>query len=282
MNIISIRTVLLAIELGSLSAAGVQLGVPASTISRRVKELETELGRRLIVRSGRGVRPAEEAKDTLLKLRNVILVVDDCYAPESSITRLRVTAPLEMTVSLLPKAIPKFLKNFPDVVIELLGDDRITGLIEADFDLAIRTGTLNDPNLIGKRLRTSSFVLVASPSLAKKITSVQVLASTPILEISGPPSGISGHWKGEPFNAHPPVLAKLNTFTAALPCLFAGLAYAQMPPHLVQEFLDSGRLTEVSQAKLDDIPIHALYPKRHRNQEIISAFIMEIEALFET
>ena len=62
MNIISIRTVLLAIELGSLSAAGVQLGVPASTISRRVKELETELGRRLIVRSGRGVRPAEEQK----------------------------------------------------------------------------------------------------------------------------------------------------------------------------------------------------------------------------
>ena len=148
--------------------------------------------------------------------------VDDCYAPESSITRLRVTAPLEMTVSLLPKAIPKFLKNFPDVVIALLGDDRITGLIEADFDLAIRTGTLNDPNLIGKRLRTSSFVLVASPSLAKKITSVQVLASTPILEISQENCiGISGHWKGEPFNAHPPVLAKLNTFTAALPCLFA-------------------------------------------------------------
>lgn len=281
MNITTIRTVLLAIELGSLSAAGAQLGVPASTISRRVKDLETELGRRLIVRSGRGVRPAEEAKDTLLKLRDVVLAVDDCYAPESSITRLRVTAPLEMTISLLPKAIPNFQKSFPDVVIELLGSDRITGLIESDFDLAIRTGSLNDPNLIGKQLPEGGLVLAASPLLAKRITSVQVLASTPIIEVTGPPPGISGHWQEEPFNVRPPVLARVNTFTAALPCLLAGLAYAQLPPYLLQEFLGSGSLTKISQAKLAHIPIHALYPKRHRNQAIIRAFILEVEALFK-
>ena len=281
MNITTIRTVLLAIELGSLSAAGAQLGVPASTISRRVKDLETELGRRLIVRSGRGVRPAEEAKDTLLKLRDVVLAVDDCYAPESSITRLRVTAPLEMTISLLPKAIPNFQKSFPDVVIELLGSDRITGLIESDFDLAIRTGSLNDPNLIGKQLPEGGLVLAASPLLAKRITSVQVLASTPIIEVTGPPPGISGHWQEEPFNVRPPVLARVNTFTAALPCLLAGLAYAQLPPYLLQEFLGSGSLTKISQAKLEHIPIHALYPKRHRNQAIIRAFILEVEALFK-
>ncbi len=279
MNIVTIRTVLLAIELGSFSAAGAQLGVPASTISRRVKELEAELGRRLVVRGGRGVRPAQEAHETLLKLRGAILALDDCYAPDSAMTRLRVTAPLEMTISLLPKAIPRFQKRFPETVVELVGDDRLLGLIESDFDLAIRTGVINDPNLIGKQLTTSSFVLVSSPTLVNTITSPQGLSSTPVIEFFGMSSGVSGHWEGTPFDVKPPVLARLNTFTAALPCLFAGLAYARMPPHLVQEFIDSGDLAKVPQAKLSDVPVHALYPKRHRNKAIIRAFIEETETL---
>ena len=280
MNIVNIRTTLMALELGSFSAAGSQLGVPVSTVSRRVKELETELGRRLVVRGGRGVRPVEEAHDTLLKLRDAMLAFDDCYAEESSMTRIRVTSTLEMAVSLLPKAIPGFNKKFPDVVIELLGEDRKTGLIEADFDLAIRTGALDDLNLIAKPLAMGGFVLVASPKLAARLTSVQDLASVPMLEVSGPGPGLSGHFNGEPFELNPPVLARLNSFTASIPCLLAGSAYGQVPQHVVRKHLDSGELVKVPRVKLPELPIHALYPKRHRNESIMKAFIAELEALF--
>ncbi len=279
MNTLSIRTTLLALELGSLSAAAAQMGVPVSTVSRRARELESELGRRLIVRSGRGVRPAEEAADALMKLRDALLLLDDCHATEPAITRLRVTATLEMTISLLPRAIPRFQERYPDVVIELLGEDRITGLIEADFDLAIRAGALNDPNLIGKPLPNGGFILVATPKLAKTITSIEQLASTPMIEISGPPPGLTGHWDVESFNLRPPVLARVNTFTGALPCLLDGLAYAQMPRHLVRDYLKSKQLIEIQDANLNEIPIHALYPKRHRNQAIIKAFIEEVDGL---
>lgn len=278
MNIDSIRSLLLAIELGSLSATGAQLGVPPSTISRRVKELEADLGTRLLVRSGRGVHPAEEAHDTILRLREVLLAVEACHAPRAGLTRLRVTAPLEMTISLLPNIIPAFQKSFPDIVVELQGDDRLVGLIEADFDLAIRTGPLEDSNLIGREISSDGMVLVASPKLVAKITSLKMLTSTPIIEVSGPPPGISGHWKGKPFDAYSPVAIRLNTFTAAIPSLLAGAGYAQIPTYLVNSYIASGLLTQITQVQLLKRGVSVLYPQRHRNQRGIDAFISAVEA----
>ena len=276
LNILAIRSVLLAVELGSLSAAGAQQGVPPSTISRRVKELEAELGRRLLVRSGRGVSPAEEAQDTFRQLRNVLQAVDDCYAPPAEMTSLRVTAPSEMTISLLAGIIPAFHKEFPDVVIYLRGSDQVVGMIEADFDLAIRTGTLEDSNLIRKKLNSGGLVLVAAPKLRKRITSLEALIKAPFIEVIGPPD-ISGSWKGESFRIRSPVIASLDTFTAAFPALYEGLGYAQMPFYLVQDAIASGRLSVITQVQLTQREIHALYPKRHRNQRAISAFIREVE-----
>lgn len=281
MNITNIRSTLLAIELGSLSAAAKQLAVPVSTVSRRVKELESELGTRIIVRSGRGIQLADEAADTLAKLRNVILAVDDCYDQKAPISRLRVTSTLELTVSLLPRVIPAFHSQYPDVVVELLGDDRITGLIESDFDLAIRAGALNDPNLIGKSLATGGFILVATPALAATITGVEALASTPTVEVSGPSAGLTGLFDGAPFSVRPPVIARVNSFSGSLPCLLAGLACGKVPPHLVQEYLASGQLVNISRVELEHIPVHALYPKRHRNRAMIKAFIAEVDSLFQ-
>jgi len=277
LKITAIRTVFLALDLGSISAAGARLGVPPSTISRRIKEVESDLGRRLIIRGGRGVSAADEAIDVLLKLRDVLQTVDDCYTAASAQTKLRVTAPLEMTISLLPGLIPAFQNEFPNVFIELIGNNQIVGLVETDFDLAIRTGPLSDTSLIAKKLPKGGFKLVAAPSMVEKIEDVNDLASTLFLQIVGPPLGLSGQWKGEPFNITPPLLAKLNTFTAALPSLLAGLAYAQMPQHLVKEHLETEALVEFSQVRLNAIPVHALYPKRHRGKDAIAAFIKLVD-----
>lgn len=278
MNIHAIRTVFLALETGSLSAAAAQLGVPPSTVSRRIKELEADLGRRLIVRGGRGVSAAEEAKDILSKLKDVLLAVDDCYVEPSSITRLRVAATLEMSVSLLPDLIPGFLAQYPNTFIELVGDDQFVGLIEADFDLAIRTGPLKDSSLIARRLRSDGLVLVAAPSLAQRLNKIEDLASTPFVQMAGRSPGVSGHWKGEPFNITPPLLARLMTFTATVPCLVAGLAYGEMPLHIAKGHIKAGQLVRLSDCKLHDVPVHALYPRHHRNQQAITAFVDQVEA----
>ncbi len=273
MNIEAIRSLLLSAELGSFSAVSEQLGVPTSTISRRVSELEADLGRKLLVRTGRGVRTAAEAGETMARLRDVLLAVQACYTPPADLTRLRVTATTEMSISLLPGLLPAFCSEFPDVVVEIRGENRTLGLIEEDFDLAIRTGTLSDSSYLAHKLPLDRFLVVATPAMAAKIRNVKQLASAATVEVAGPPPGLSGRWRGKLFSVRSPAVAKFDTFTAALPLVLAGQAYAAVPPHVVRDFLADGRLAEITAVRLDEVPLHALYPRRHRQQRALSAFI---------
>lgn len=273
MNIEAIRSLLLTVESGSFSAASEQLGVPPSTVSRRVSELEGDLGQTILVRTGRGVRLVDEATPTLLRLRDVLLAVDACYLPPAPMTRLRVTTTVEMSVSLLPGLLPAFREEFPEVVVEIRGKDRALGLIEEDFDLAVRAGVLSDSTYLSRKLPSNAFVVVAAPAMAAKIRSPSGLASTPVVEIAGPPPELSGHWKRKPFRVRSPAVARLDTFTAALPIVLAGQAYVATPPHVVADLLACGRLVQISSAKLDAVTLHALYPRRHREQRPLATFI---------
>lgn len=273
MNIEAIRSLLLTVEYGSFSAASEQLGVPPSTVSRRVSELEGDLGRTILVRTGRGVRLADDASRTMTRLRDVLLAVDACHLQPAPMTRLRVTSTVEMSVSLLPGLLPAFCEEFPEVTVEIRGKNRALGLIEEDFDLAFRAGVLADSSYLSRTLPSNAFLVVAAPAMAAKIQSPEGLASARVVEIAGPPSELSGRWKGKPFRIRSPSIARLDTFTAALPIVLAGHAYVATPPHVVADLLACGRLVEISPAKLDAVALHALYARRHREQRALGAFI---------
>lgn len=277
MNINAVRTVLLALETGSLSAAGLKLGVPPSTISRRIKELEADLGQRLIVRGGRGISAVEQAQDTLLKLKEVVRAVDDCYIDKASRNRLRVTATLEMSISILPEVTAKFQEQFPETVVEIVGDDNLLGLVEADFDLAIRAGPLKESNLVARKLRSGGLLLAAAPDLANEIENVRDLEKAAFAHMTGRSLGLSGQFKGQPFNVTPRAKVSANTFTALLPSVIAGLAYAEMPGHIANPLIERGTLVQLSQFELDTVPLHALYPKHHKNEPAINALIDLVE-----
>ncbi len=281
MNIEAIRSLILAVELGSFSAAGEQMGVPPSTISRRVSELEADLRRNILVRTGRGVRVAEEAKETLARLRDVLHTVNACYTPAPTLRRLRVTAPVEMSTTLLPAILPGFRRAFPHVVVELRGHNRALGLVEEDFDLAIRAGVLADSSYIARKLPRGRFVVVAAPNLATRVKSIEGLAATSTVDVTGPSPDLNGRWKGKAFSIRSPSIAKVDSFTAALPLVLAGEAYAAMPMHVVHHLIDDGRLTEITAVQLNEVPLHALYPRRHREQGAVSAFIDAVAASLE-
>ena len=273
MNIDAIRALLLAAELGSFSAASKQLGVPPSTVSRKVSELEKDLGRPVLVRSGRGVTVASEAQDTFAQLREVLLAVEACYQLPAPLKYLRVTSPVEMGFSLLPSLLPEFRAAFPEVVVEIRGESRVLGIVEEGFDLAIRAGKLGDSNCLFRRFSPNPFFAVASPAVAENIRSVEQLAVVPTIEAAGPTPGLIGRWNGEPFSIRSPSVAKFDSFSAAIPLILAGHAYAAMPLHVVRDHLTEGRLKRIPEVELDAPPLHAVYPQRHRHQSAISSFI---------
>ncbi len=273
MKIDAIRALLLAAELGSFSAAGKQLGVPPSTVSRKVSELEKDLGRPVLVRTGRGVTVAPEARDALARLRDVLSAVEACYHLPTPLKHLRVTAPVEMGISLLPSLLPEFRTAFPDVVVEVRGENRALGIVEESFDLAIRAGKLSDSNFLFRTLPPHPFVVVATPAVAESIRTLEQLAAVPTIEVAGPPTGLIGRWKGEPFSLRPPSVAKVDSFSAAIPLVLAGHAYAAMPLHVIRDHLTEGRIKRIPEVELNAPPLHAVYPRRHRHQLALTSFI---------
>lgn len=273
MNIEAVRSLLMALDLGSLSAAASRLRVPPSTVSRRVLEIEADVGHPLVVRTARGIRPVPQAQASISRLRDVLHAVDACYSQPSPLRRLRVTAPTEMAISLLPALLPAFRSSFPEVVVELQGDDRMVGLVEGDFDLALRTGSVSDTSYLSRRIPSAAFVVVAVPELAGRIHRIEDLAAAPTVEVAGPPPGLVGRWSDGPFRIRSPAVARVDSFTAALPLVLAGDAYLAAPPHLVREHIATGRVVALEPVELDAVPVHALYPRRHRGQAAVMAFI---------
>ena len=169
MDRLDAMSVLLAVvEAGSLSGAGRKLGLPLSTVSRKVGDLETHLGARLLVRSNRKVSLTDAGRSYTAASKRILAEVSDAEraaAGEYSSVRgeLVITAPVVFgRLHVLP-VVAAFLQANPEITIRLVLADRIVHLVEDHVDLALRIGTLPDSSLSAVRLGAIRRVVCASP-----------------------------------------------------------------------------------------------------------------------
>lgn len=164
----AMRTLVAAVDSGSLSAASRTLKVPLPTISRRVSDLEAYLGSQLVVRTSRklllteaGVAYVAAARRALEELAEAERAASGEYrAPRGE---LLVTAPIAFGVLHLVSIIHDFLATYPDVTVRLVLFDRVIDLIESKIDIAVRIGHLPDSNLVARHVGEIQWVVCASP-----------------------------------------------------------------------------------------------------------------------
>jgi DNA-binding transcriptional LysR family regulator len=158
------------VEAGSFSRAADRLGLPKSTVSRRVAALERTLGERLLQRTTRQFRLTELGEGVLEHARELAGEVDGVVAlvshrQQQPTGRLRVTMPGDLAIQVLAGAIADFVREFPGVVLELDLSPRRVDLIAEGFDLAIRIGDLpEDASLAARKLAQFQVGLYAAPS----------------------------------------------------------------------------------------------------------------------
>jgi len=152
----------------SFSAAGEKLGVVKSVLSRRVSELETRLGAKLLNRTtrklsltGAGEQLYQQASVLLTDLLEAEQRVSDEQVSLSG--RLKIAAPLSFGVRHLSSAIAEFVSEHPQIDVSLDLNDREIDLVAEGFDLTIRIGELKDSTLIARRLGIIRFATLASP-----------------------------------------------------------------------------------------------------------------------
>jgi DNA-binding transcriptional LysR family regulator len=157
------------VETKSFTGAAEQLGLPKSTVSRKLAQLEERLGVRLVQRTTRklaltdiGEAYYERASRIVADIAAAEQIVTDMQATPRG--RLKITAPIDLSTRYLGGIIAEFVATHPDVNVELDATDRIVDVIEEGFDVAVRFGPLPESTLIARRLAAINSVLVASPA----------------------------------------------------------------------------------------------------------------------
>src|SRR5215470_379347 len=155
------------VQAGSFIAASRALGIPKSTISRKVALLEERLETRLLQRTSRKLSLTDAGRifyDHSARIAGELEIAERAVTSLKQTPRglLRITAGPNATY--LSPIIRDYLKRYPEVRIELFTTTRTVDLVEERFDLGVRAGRLPDSSLIAKSLGEVAWFLAATPS----------------------------------------------------------------------------------------------------------------------
>jgi DNA-binding transcriptional LysR family regulator len=165
----AIRTLLAAVDGGSLSAASRALGTPLPTVSRRVSDLEAHLGAQLLVRTSRKLILTEAGEVFIASARRIIDELGEAERAASGEYReprgeLIVTAPILFGRLHIAPIVHDFLAAYPQVSVRLVLSDSVIDMVEAHVDVAVRIGRLPDSDLIARTAGHIRWMLCASPA----------------------------------------------------------------------------------------------------------------------
>jgi len=277
-------------EAGSFSRAAERMGLPKSTVSRRITLLEERLGERLMLRTTRRLTLTEFGKELLEHARQVAAEVDAVKALREHRQarpsgRLRVSMPSDFANLLLTDMLAAFVAMHPGVSLELDLSPRRVDLLGENFDLALRMGTLPDDSLLAaRRIAVFPSGLYAAPSyLAERgdPASPDDLADHDALRLLQDNGDVASwalscdkqRWEGVP-----PGRASANSPELLIRLAVAGAGIAAVPDYFAATRVRRGELRRVlSQWCLPAHAAWAVFPGRRLMPAKTRAFIDMLE-----
>ena len=244
------------VQSNSFSKAAHLLRVPVSTVSRRVSELEKQLGVRLIERSTRALRLTSVGSEVLVHaqrssdINSAVINITSNYMTHVSGT-LRVSAPPTIFDSVLAPVIARFQELYPDVRVQVFVTDRIVNQIDEGMDLAFHIDALEDSSLVMRHLLSYRHQLVASPAYLKGrdiprhpkdvLDHRLVSFSFRTPHNTWTFSRSDGSKESIDFQPH----LSINEYSELASVLLSGAGIGELPPIVQPELLRDGRLIEV-------------------------------------
>lgn len=286
------RTFVEVVEAGGFSAAARNLGRSKALISKYVRELEDELGTRLMNRTTRRLSLTElghayyrDAGEILQRVDDLQDMMRDRHGEPTGL--LRVTAPRTFGDGPLGRAIMEFVAAFPAITLELRLDDRFVDLVDEGFDCAIRISELQDSSLIARKLSDYRFVTVARPDLiAAKGPPARPedMARLPCVIDSNLRNRFNWRYLVDGVRQSVPVSGRVevNSPTAVRIAVLAGLGYGSVPYAIVAGDIAVGRLEIVlPEFEIGPAAVYVVYPTRRHLSAKIRAFVDHMVAWFE-
>lgn len=268
------RAFVAVVDHEGFSSAARSLGRSKALLSKYVRELEDELGARLLNRTTRQFSPTEAGhtyyKRAVELLRDFDDLQDEMRDSRAGLSgRIKISAPRTLADVGVGRSLIDFAVANPDIEMEIVLDDRFVDLVEEGFDLAIRITQLEDSSMIARRLAPFRLVICGTPDVIARYGSPKTpddLAKVPFVIDSNARrrnhlSLLDDDGRAVSITVNGPIT--VNSPLAARMGALAGIGFVVSPDFIVLEDLKSGALIEVmADRHATDMAVYAVYPHR--------------------
>jgi DNA-binding transcriptional LysR family regulator len=273
------------VDAKSFSEASRRMKVPLSTVSRRIADLEDQLGVQLLERSTRSLRLTDVGAELLrharhtAKLADIVDGIASNHAARPS-GELRLNAPPSISDSLIAPIVCAFQSAFPDVRVQVMITEREVEPIDEGIDLFFKVGPMKDSSLVARRILRYRHQLVASPQYLathKAPDKPQDLLNHRLLAFS--------RWKPEnrwtfvrangkeKVTLHFQPAFSMNDYAGLAYALIEGVGIGDLPPIASPGLVRGGKLIEVMPKwKMRTFDLTIVHPPNRHLSRPVRAF----------
>jgi DNA-binding transcriptional LysR family regulator len=290
------RTLVTVAKLGSFSLAAKEFNVTPGMMSKQVKQLEDNLGVRLLNRTTRGVSLTHAGEIYIEKAVSILQSIEDVEGAVNELSTgtkgiLRISCPPSFGRTVLTPIISSFVLENHELRIELGLQNDEPNVIASRLDLIFRLGRMRDSSLVGKQVATAPFVVCASPRYTEQAgipKRLEDLAAHNCV-VDGSMHEEADSW--EFLNNQRVVISQVvrgNFFSfntgAVVEAVIQGLGIAYVPRYAVVDELSTKKLVEINfpDCKPKVEPLYALYASREhiavKIRDFVSYFITNVGA----
>ena len=260
---------------GGLGKASRASGRSKATLSRRIADLEEQLGVRLIERSARGLKLTEAGQMLMDRTEGPMHEVAEAMTSAReglSVPRgrLRVASPVLFSQLAMGRISAEFCAAYPEVTFEVVADDRVVDLVEEQFDAAIRINPSADSSLVGRCFAKDRLVVVAAPSVPVPTRG----------EVSPVPAIVSsnfqtGNWTLDDGRLvlEPIPRLRLSSFLMIRDAAIAGAGAALIPQSIAWNQLTRGELVQWGTVSDVEVALWVLHTSRRLPAPKVRAFV---------
>lgn len=257
-------------DLGSFTHVAEERNSSKSMISKEIKRLEDDLGARLLHRSTRNLQLTPVGEAYLERCREILSRLDEAESfvqdlQESPKGKLRITAPMALGITDLSRMFAEFMRNYPDIELDIHLTDQSVDLIEQGFDVGFRAASTSfDTSYVGRPLTQFSYRICATPEYLEQHPAIQEEK-----DLKHHNCFIYSYFRGKnvwPLGDGVSVKGslKVNSTIFMMEAVKNSLGIGFIPDFVSAPAIDSGKVVEI----LPDVPrpkltLYAVYPARH-------------------
>jgi DNA-binding transcriptional LysR family regulator len=273
------------VECRSMSRAAALLGMPKSTVSRKINKLESDLGIKLLRKNTHqltvtdlGEKINSHGLHILTEANHIRALVEGSKQEPQGV--LRVAIPVFVGIDFASRVAATFLRRYPKSQLEIRLVDSMVHPIKDGFDVVFGIGPLQDSTLIARKLFTIECFLCASPEfierLPEPLTQPAQLNKLPFVnsDFHGGPRKLLLSKGKKHYELAPLVRVRANNFQIIKENILQGLGIGAMPKQIIcsGELQDGSIIPILPDWTLEAVDVYMIYPFQLSFSNLISAF----------